>query len=92
MNFPQGITIIEIDNYTADVIINKRTQKNHHAPWTLFYLVQDLCAQYQFSVKFQLGDTNLGDYFTKYQLLSHNNKMQPVYLENKIHNRQIIIV
>ena len=86
INWIQGITQITTYNSTAYGIINKSTQqKQSHAMGMRFYWVQDWYYRDQFNVKWQPGDTNLGDYFIKHQPPSHHKKMSPIDLVNAIH-------
>jgi hypothetical protein len=55
------------------------TQIQSHDGYALL-LVQDWVGQDQFIVYWRQGSNNLGDYFTKHDLIAHHRKIGPTYL------------
>jgi hypothetical protein len=80
MGHPQPATPVQVDNTTADGIMNgKLLQKRSKAMDMRFYWVQDRVRQKQFHVFWAPGTANLADYFTKHHAPVHHKNMRPVF-------------
>jgi len=76
MNHPQPPTPIQIDNSTADGIVNSRVQpKQTKAMDMRFHWLRDREAQDQFRFYWRPGTTNDGDYYTKHHAPSHHQNI-----------------
>jgi hypothetical protein len=78
---PQKATDLKTDKSTTDGINNKIVkQKRPKAPYMHFYWIQDRAEQRQFDVDWTVGDTRMGDYFTKHHSPIHHKRMHQYYL------------
>eukprot|EP00957_Ditylum_brightwellii_P053281 4039900-Ditylum_brightwellii.AAC.2 len=76
MGHPQPPTPIQVDNSTANSIVNNNIrQRKSKAIDMRFYWVQDRVRQKQYTVYREQGKNNCADYFTKYHLPSHHCKV-----------------
>ena len=81
MGHPQPPTPIQVDNSTADGIVNETVkQQRSKAIDMRFYWVRDRIAQNQFHVYWAPGNTNLADYFTKHHSAKHHQAVRKFYL------------
>ena len=82
MGHPQPPTPIQIDNSTAEGIINARTQPKQTKAMDMRYhwLRDRAVAQKQFRFFWRPGATNRGDYWTKHHPPSHHVEMRPEIL------------
>jgi hypothetical protein len=84
MGHNQDSTDLKTDNTTADGIINNTVQQKRSKAMDMrFYWVKDRVEQGQFNVGRALGDTNMGDYFTKHYSPAHHKRMLPYYTHDK---------
>jgi hypothetical protein len=78
---PQPPTPIATDNMTATGIANRTVKhKKTRAMDTRFYWLADRVEQRQFDIRWEPGEGNQADYFTKSHSPKHNQKMRPMYL------------
>ena len=81
LGHPQPATPIQVDNSTADGIVNDTIkQKQLKAIDMRFYWIHDSTSQGQLLIYWKPGITNLGNYHTKNHLPAHHQLMQPTYL------------
>ncbi len=81
MGHPQPPTPIQVDNSTAESIINNRVQPNRTKAMDMrFHWLHDRETQKQFRIYWRPGPTNLGDYWTKHHPPSHHQNMRPEFL------------
>jgi hypothetical protein len=84
MGHKHNATDLTTDNTTSDGIINNTVQQKRSKTMDMrFYWVKDRVEQKQFNDGWAPGDTNLGDYFTKYHSPAHHKRMIPYYLNDK---------
>jgi hypothetical protein len=84
MGHNQDATDLTTDNTTADGIINNTVQQKRSKAMDMrFNWVKDRVEQHQFNFGWAPGDTNLGDYFTKYHSPAQHKRMRPYYLHDK---------
>jgi len=77
----QPPTPIQIDNSTAEGIVNNRVQpKRTKAMDMRFHWLRDRENQKQFRFYWRPGTTNRGDYFTKHHPASHHRNIRPELL------------
>ena len=82
MGHPQPATPLQTDNSTATGITNGTVrQRKSKAMDMRFYWIQDRVKQKQFSVFWEKGAANLGDYFTKHHSTAHHRMIRPTYLQ-----------
>ncbi len=73
MGHPQPKTPIQMDNTTAEGVINIKTQPKHTKAIDMqFHWLRDQEAQGQFKIYWRPGGTNLADYFTKHHPPAHH--------------------
>jgi hypothetical protein len=81
MGHNQPATPIQIDNSTANSIINKRVQpKRTKAMDMRFHWLRDCSMQKQFRFYWRPGPTNYDNYWTKHHPAAHHRNMRPVFL------------
>lgn len=82
MGHKQPATPFQVDNSTAEGIVNKRVQpKRTKAMDMRFHWLRDRSInQKQFRFYWRPGPTNNGDYWTKHHPASHHRNMRPVFL------------
>ena len=81
MGHPQPPTPIQVDNSTAEAIVNNRVQpKRTKAMDMRFHWLRDRQTQKQFRIYWRPGAQNLGDYWTKHHPPSHHRNMRPEFL------------
>jgi hypothetical protein len=81
MNHPQPRTPIQMDNMMAEGVINKKIQPKHTKAMDMrFHWLRDRKAQGQFKIYWQLGKTNLADYFTKHHAPAHHVNVRAEFL------------
>ena len=82
MGHKQPATPFQVDNSTAEGIVNKRVQpKRTKAMDMRFHWLRDRSInQNQFRFYWRPGPTNDGDYWTKHHPASHHRNMRPVFL------------
>ena len=74
-------TPVQVDNSTAEGIINKRVQpKRTKAMDMRFHWLQDRSMQKQFRFYWHPGPTNYADYWTKHHPAAHHRNMRTVFL------------
>jgi hypothetical protein len=84
MGHKQDATELKTDNSTMDGIINNTVQqKRSKAMDIIFYWVKYRVGKDQFNVVWALGDTNMGDYFTKHHSPAHHKRMITYYVHDK---------
>ena len=82
----QPATPIQVDNSTAEGIINKRVQpKRTKAMDMRFHWLRDCSTQKQFRFYWRPGPTNYADYWTKHHPAAHHRNMRPIFLTPFIH-------
>jgi hypothetical protein len=95
---PQEATDLKTDNSTTDGIINKTVQQKCSKAMDMhFYWKQDRVEQGQFDVGWVVGDTNMGDYFTKHHSPTHHKRIHQYYLHSAanlmiIHNSTLPVL
>ncbi len=81
MGRPQPRTPIQMDNTTAEGVINKKIQpKRTKAMDMQFHWLRDREAQGQFKIYWRPGKTNLADYFTKHHAPAHHVNVRAEFL------------
>ncbi len=81
MGHPQPRTPIQMDNMTAEGVINKKIQpKCTKAMDMRFHWLRDREAQGQFKIYWRLGKTNLADYFIKHHAPAHHVNVRAEFL------------
>jgi hypothetical protein len=81
MGHPQPPTPIQVDNSTAEAIVNNRVQpKRTKAMDMRFHWLRDRQTQKQFRIYWRPGAQNRGDYWTKHHPPSHHRNMRPEFL------------
>jgi hypothetical protein len=81
LGHPQPRTPIQMDNSTAEGVINNIIQpKRTKAMDMRFHWLRDCEAQEQFRIYWRPGKTNLADYFTKHHPLMHHVNVRSVFL------------
>jgi hypothetical protein len=89
MGHPQPATPVQVDNFTADGIMNSKIQQKRSKAMDMrFYWVQDRVRQGQFHIFWKPGPSNLADYFTKHHAPIHHKQMRPIYLHCPKHPGQ----
>lgn len=97
MGHKQPATPVQVDNSTAEGIVNKRVQpKRTKAMDMRFHWLRDRSiSQKQFRFYWRPGPTNYADYWTKHHPAAHHSNMRPVFLtpfsqllelRKKVHN------
>jgi len=77
----QPATPIQVDNSTAEGIINKRVQpKRTKAMDMQFHWLRDRINQKQFRCYWRPGSTNYADYWTKHHPAAHHRNMRSIFL------------
>jgi len=77
----QPATPIQVDNSTAEGIINKRVQpKRTKAMDMRFHWLRDRINQKQFQCYWRPGSTNYADYWTKHHPAAHHRNMRSIFL------------
>ncbi len=77
MGHPQPRTPIQTNNTTAEGVINNKIQPRHTKAIDMcFHWLRDREAQGHFKIYWQLGNTNLADYFTKHHPPAHHVKVR----------------
>jgi hypothetical protein len=82
MGHKQPATPVQVDNSTAEGIINKRVQpKRTKAMDMRFHWLRDRSInQQQFRFYWRPGPTNYADYWTKHHPAAHHRNMRPEFL------------
>ena len=81
MGHNQPATPIQVDNSTAEGIINKRVQPKHTKAMDMrFHWLRDCSTQKQFRFYWRPGPTNYADYWTKHHPAAHHRNMRPIFL------------
>ena len=81
MGHKQPATPVQVDNSTAEGIINKRVQpKRTKAMDMRFHWLRDRSMQKQFRFYWRPGPTNYADYWTKHHPAAHHRNMRLVFL------------
>jgi hypothetical protein len=81
MGHNQPATPVQVDNSTAEGIINKRVQPKHTKAMDMhFHWLRDRSTQKQFRFYWRPGPTNYADYWTKHHPAAHHRNMRPVFL------------
>ncbi len=81
MGHKQPATPVQVDNSTAEGIINKRVQpKSTKAMDMHFHWLRDRSMQKQFRFYWCPGPTNYADYWTKHHPAAHHRIMRTVFL------------
>ena len=82
MGHKQPATPIQVDNSTAEGIVNKRVQPKHTKAMDMrfHWLRYRSVSQKQFQFYWRPGPTNLADYWTKHHPAVHHRNMRPVFL------------
>ena len=81
MGHPQPPTPIQVDNSTAESIVNNRVQpKRTKAMDMRFHWLRDRETHKQFRIYWRPGPTNWADYWTKHHPPSHHRNMRPEFL------------
>ncbi len=82
MGHKQPATLVQVDDSTAEGIVNKRVQPKHTKAMDMhFHRLRDCSInQKQFQFYWRPGPTNHADYWTKHHPAAHNRNMRPVFL------------
>jgi hypothetical protein len=82
MGHKQPATPIQVNNSTAEGIVNKQVQPKHTKAMDMgFHWLQDhSISQKQFRFYWRPGPTNYADYWTKHHPATHHCNMRPVFL------------
>ena len=81
MGHPQPCTPIQMDNSTAEGVINSQIcPKRTKAMDMRFEWLLDRAQQGQFRIYWKPGKTNLADYFTKHHLPAHHRNVRGEFL------------
>jgi hypothetical protein len=81
MGHKQPATPVQVDNSTAEGIINKRVQpKRTKAMDMRFHWLRDRSTQNQFRFYWRPGTTNYADYWTKHHPAAHHRNMRTIFL------------
>ena len=81
MGHKQPATPVQVDNSTAEGIINKRVPKRTKAMDMRFHWLRDRSiSQKQFQFYWRPGSMNYADYWTKHHPAAHHRNMRPVFL------------
>ena len=81
MGHPQPPTPIQVDNSTAEAIVNNRVQpKRTKAMDMRFHWLRDRQTQKQFRIYWRPGAQNRGDYWTKHHAAAHHKNMRSMFL------------
>jgi hypothetical protein len=79
MGHKQPATLVQVDNSTAEGIINKRVQPKHTMDMR-FHWMQDCSMQKQFQFYWRPGPTNYANYWMKHHPAAHHRNMRPAFL------------
>ena len=81
MGHPQPRTPIQMDNLTAEGVVNHKIQsKRTKAMDMRFHWLRDRKSQNQLRIYWWAGKTNLADYFTKYHTPAHHVSVRTIFL------------
>ena len=82
MGHKQPATPVQVENSTAEGIVNKRVQPKRTKAMDMRFnwLRYRSVSQKQFRFYWRPGPTNLADYWTKHQPAAHHRNMRPVFL------------
>jgi hypothetical protein len=82
MGHKQPATPIQVDNSTAECIVNKRVHPKRTKAMDMRFnwLGYRSVSQKQFRFNWRPGPTNYADYWTKYHPAAHHRNMRPVFL------------
>jgi hypothetical protein len=82
MGHKQPATPIQVDNSTAEGIVNKRVQPKRTKAMDIgfHWLRYPSISQKQFRFYWRPGPTNYADYWTKHHPAAHHRNMRPVFL------------
>ena len=85
MGHPQPATPVQVDNSTADGIVNSRVQPKHTKSMDMrYYWLRCRDSQGQFRYYWKPGPTNQADYYTKHFPASHHVEIRPTILTPKL--------
>lgn len=88
MGWKQQPTDLITDNSTAHGIANGSIKQQRSKAMDMrFYWIRDRCDQDQFRVKWEPGETNLADYFSKHHSGPHHRRQRKYYLANYVATR-----